>query len=255
MGVARLEYSFISSSYSTWLTGFYRQFDTETKQLYQMEPFWRVCQKCPDGYCCSQVSYAVQSGEGNPFIIEDWGRMLIYIRDVFSPEQKSKLIRAILANPKYCIFLSGGRCSIHPARPWSCRTHPYTVSFQSAPGLFPNGELALPSCAALAPLLGIKKDQLLVQPANVVERDPNRNLIKLKLKKHKPVWLVDATVYIREYQAKMPPTVRSPSEWQQLFSLAEEAGGEQGRILAQYVEAITELKPAGGKQARPDFSV
>lgn len=230
-------------SYSLWLEGFYSRFEAEAKKLYDTEPFWRVCRKCPDGHCCTRISYSAQNWEGDPFIIEDWVRMLTYVRDGFSPEQKSRLIRTTLSNAKNCIFVTEGRCSIHPARPWSCRTHPYTVSFHRDPGIFPIGELALPSCPALAPLLGIKKDQLLVQQARIIEKDPNNNLVKLKLKKHKPVWLIDATPYIREYQANVPPASRPVSEWQQLFSLAEEAGGEKGAILAKYVEAITALKP------------
>jgi len=50
-------------------------------------------------------------------------------------------------------------------------------------------------------------------------------------------------MYIREYQANIPPAARPESDWRQLFALAKEAGGEQGHILAGYVEATTELKP------------
>jgi hypothetical protein len=103
--------------------------------------------------------------------------------------------------------------------------------------------MELPSCPPLAASVGINKDQLYIQLANVIEKGPNSNLVRVKLKKHKPVWVIDATSYIREYQVNRPPAVRLESEWRQLFALAKEAGGRQGYVLAEYVEAITELKP------------
>jgi Fe-S-cluster containining protein len=221
---------------------FYNRFEAETKLLYKTEPFWRVCQKCPDGYCCSRLTYSVATSEGNPFLIEDWTRMLEYVRDKYSPVQKDKLIRNILSHSENCVFLVDGRCSLHSARPWSCRTHPYTVSFQPNSGLFPVGELALPSCPALAASFGLKKDQLLVQSTLVIDRDPDSHLVKVKLKKHKPVWLIDASAFIKAYEDKMPPADRPQAEWHALFSLAEEAGGEQGAVLARYVKKVTARK-------------
>ena len=226
-----------------WLKDIYGRFEAETKLLYQTEPFWKVCQKCPDGYCCSKGTYTVETSEGNPFLIEDWSQMLEYVRDKYSSTQKDKLIRNILSQSKNCIFLADAHCSLHPVRPWACRTHPYTVSFHPNKGLFPVGVLALPSCPTLAAFFGLKKDQLLVQSTSVIERHQNNHLVKIKLKKHKPVWLIDASSYIKELEDKMPPADRLPAEWQALFSLAEEAGGSQGTVLARYVEKVTERKP------------
>jgi hypothetical protein len=119
------------------------------------------------------------------------------------------------------------------------------VSFHANNGLFPVGKLALPSCAALAAsfgLKGLKKGHLLVQSILVIDRDPNNHLVKVKLKKHKPVWLIDASSYIRELEDSWPPADRPQAEWQALFSLAEQAGGAQGAVLASYVEKVTERK-------------
>ena len=227
-----------------WLENFYARFGEETRLLHEIEPFWRPCQKCPDGFCCSRLIYSVQNGgEGNPFIIEDWTRMLKYVQLAFTQANKTRLIRSILSNSNNCIFLVDGRCSIYPARPWSCRTHPYTVSFYPNPVLFPLSEIALPSCPALAGSFGIKKDQLWLQPLPAASRDPRRNLVKIKLKKNKPIWLIDASDYIQEYEKNAPSADRPDSEWLELFSLAKQAGGVQGDILAAYVETITERKP------------
>ena len=227
---------------TAWLEDFYARFEAETRLLYKTEPFWRLCQKCPDGHCCSRIIYSVKDWEGNPFIVEDWRRMLTYVRDFFSLGEKAGLIKTIFSNPEDCIFLAGGRCSIHPARPWSCRVHPYTVSFHPNRSLFPVGELELPSCPGLAPFFGLKNDQTFVQRALVTARDTNSNLVMLKLKKHKPVWLIDASAYFREYENNMPPANRPDSDWVDLFALAKQAGGEQGDILARYVEKVTARK-------------
>jgi Fe-S-cluster containining protein len=227
---------------AVWLDEFYNSFEAEARGLYKIEPFWRVCQSCPDGHCCSHMTYSVQSGVGNPFIVEDWERMLKYLRDVLSLDEKNKIIKKILSSSRECIFVSQGRCSIHPARPWSCRTHPYTVSFHPNSGIFPVGELALPSCPALASAFGLKIDQMLIQKAAIMEKRPGSNLVKIKLKKHKPVWMIDATTYIEDYVKHSPPADRSDSDWLKLFALAREVGGGQGELLAGYVEKVTERK-------------
>jgi len=74
---------------TTWLREFYRRFDVETKLLYDREPFWRVCQKCPDGYCCSRSSYVAANKTGNPFLVEDWWLMLEFVQEHFSVADKN----------------------------------------------------------------------------------------------------------------------------------------------------------------------
>ena len=236
-----------------WLGDYYARFEAETRKLHIKEPFWRICQKCPDGYCCSRATYSVQKGVGNPFLVEDWHRMLTFVKERYSAKDRDRLARAILSDPEECVFMVNRRCSIYPARPWSCRTHPYTVSFYPTPTLFPVGEIELPSCPSLAPYFGLKKDELWVQTAPVTSRDTNSNLVSLKLKKHKPLWVIDASTYIREYETNMPPADRPESDWVGLFAFAKEAGVEMGELLARYVENITARKPSGGKQKRPAF--
>ena len=227
-----------------WLEDFYNRFEAETRQLYKTEPFWRACHKCPDGYCCSQVIYSTQVSEGNPFLIEDWTRMLKYVRDVFSSADKARLAKAILSENKTCIFFDNRRCSIYPSRPWSCRTHPYTVSFHPNAGLFPYEEIALPSCPEFAASFGLKPGQLFVQRTSVITREEHSSLVKLKLKKHRPIWVLDASAYIKEYESHIPLGNRPVSDWLELFALAKEAGGgEQGEILSRHVEKITRRRP------------
>ena len=210
-----------------WLVDFYTRFEADTKLLYETEPLWHVCRKCPDADCCSKPIYSVGASLGNPFLLEDWTLMLEYVRDRYTSVQKDKLVRNVLSHSGDCIFLAGGRCGVHPARPWSCRTHPYTVSFHPNANLFPIAKLALPSCPALAGyfgLQGLKQGHLLVQSISEIERGPANHLVKVKLKKHKPVWLIDASSYIMELEVNMPPADRPLGEWEGLFSLAEQAG-------------------------------
>jgi Fe-S-cluster containining protein len=231
-----------TSESAAWLAGFYTRFEAETRLLHKTEPFWRACQRCPDGHCCYHLTYSVQSGVGNPFMIEDWQSMLMYVRDAFSRQEKNRLARNILSKSEQCIFLVDGRCSIYPARAWSCRTHPYTVSFHPNPELFPVAEIALPSCPALGANFGLKNGEILIQKAVITERAIDSNLVKLKLKKHKPLWLIDATAYLADYEKHTPPADRPVSDWLALFALARTAGGEHGDLLSRYVEKVTERK-------------
>ena len=119
------------------IPNYYERFQNEIKLLYELEPFWRTCLKCPDGYCCTQQTYKGKGYQGNPYLLEDWWLMLQFVRDNFLNEEKIQLIKNIRSNRKNCIFLFDKRCSIHSARPWTSRIHPYTVSFHTSPGLFP----------------------------------------------------------------------------------------------------------------------
>jgi Fe-S-cluster containining protein len=228
---------------AAWLDEFNRRFEQDVRKLHRKEPFWAVCQHCPDGYCCSKTIYATQQWSGNPYLIEDWSRMLVYVRDIFSNEDKARLGRNIASGSGQCIFTYRNRCSIYPVRPWSCRTHPYTVSFHADNDLFPSGEIALPSCPALCRPLGLKKDELMVSKAVITERDPDSSLVKLRIRKHKPVWVIDATEYVMQYEKNAPPPQKPDSEWMALFDLAQVAGSGCGDILSSYVQETTRLKP------------
>jgi Fe-S-cluster containining protein len=225
---------------ATWLREFYRRFDVETKLLYDREPFWRICQKCPDGYCCSRSSYVAVNRAGNPFLVEDWLLMLEFVQEHFSVADKKRLASNILSHRRDCIFLFGNRCSIHPARPWTSRIHPYTVSFYPNQDLFIVGEMAVPSCPALAPLFGLKKDQEYVQSLQIIASDEKSHLVQVKLKKHKPLWLIDASAYVKEYESHIHGEW-SDSDWKALWAFAREAGGEEGELLALYIEKVTRV--------------
>lgn len=218
-----------------WIKTFRNRFNKEIELLYSIEPFWHTCNQCSDGYCCSHKTFFVLQSQGNPFSAEEWWLQLEYVRDCFTQEQKKQLIHNILSHRQACIFLFGNRCSVHPARAWACRIHPYVISYHPASHLFPIGEIALPSCPALSTFFSIKQDALLVQRPHPLER--TCNLVKIKLRKRKPIWVIDATPYIAEYQQHIPSCYKkSNSDLEELLVLARQAGGKDGDILASYIE-------------------
>jgi Fe-S-cluster containining protein len=222
---------------SEWLKDFRKRFNDEVKLLYSAEPFWRACEKCADGYCCSHKIFPVQQSAGNPFSAEEWWLQMEYVLDHFSAEDKQQLVQNIISKRTACIFLFGNRCGVHSARTWACRVHPYVISYHPASNLFPVGELALPSCPALAASFGIKQDELVVQRPAPSAHHPAGSLVQVKLRKRKPLWVVDATPYVKELQKHVPLQKERPiSDWEELLKLARQAGGKDGEILASYIE-------------------
>ncbi len=219
-----------------WLRDFRRRFDREVRLLYEAEPFWRACEKCTSGYCCGHKIFPVIQSKGNPFSAEEWWLQLEYVRDHFSPAEKKQLVQNIVSKRPDCIFLFGNRCAVHPARTWACRVHPYVISYHAAPSLFPVGELALPSCPALAGAFDIKLDEQVTQRPAPIEHAARGSLVKVKLRKRKPLLLVDASDYVKEYQTHVPVRLERPiSDWEQVIAMARQAGGEDGDLLASYI--------------------
>ncbi|MCL2706805.1 MAG: YkgJ family cysteine cluster protein [Dehalococcoidia bacterium] len=221
-----------------WIKDFRQRFDKEIELLYAIEPFWNICNLCSDGYCCSHKTYLAMQSHGNPFSTEEWFLQLEYVRDSFTPEQQKQLLRNILSPRPACIFLFGNRCSVHPARAWACRVHPYVISYYPASNhLFPVGEIALPSCPAMTTSFDIKQGALVVQQPKPLERYTEGNLIKIKLRKRKPIWVIDATPYIAEYQQRVPRQLKRPlSDCEELLEIARQAGGKDEELLVRYIE-------------------
>jgi Fe-S-cluster containining protein len=237
-----------------WMRDFNRRFDEEVKQLYAREPFWQVCQKCPDGYCCGHIIFPVQKRPVNPFLAEDWWMKLEQARDNFSANDRKLLRSNILSKRKDCIWRFGNRCAIHAGRPWTCRFHPYTISFHPSQGRYPVGEVALPSCPGCASAFGIAVDETYIQKPAVIARDlQNPRLVQLKLKKRKPTWLIDASDYLAEYESRVKKKDQSPPEWQELLALAKEAGGAECEILPVYIEKVLGLQPLSNEPPPPRF--
>jgi Fe-S-cluster containining protein len=217
-----------------WLRDFRIRFDREVKTLYAAEQFWRACEKCASGYCCGHKIFPVSQSKGNPFSAEEWWLNLEYVRDHFTPAEKKQLLQNIASKRPDCIFLFGNRCAVHPARSWACRVHPYAISYHPAPALFPVGELALPSCPALAPSFDLKTDEFLTQKPAPIARHAQGSLVKVKLRKHKPLWIIDASPYVKEYQSHVPVRAERPiGDWEQVMEMARQAAGDD---LARYVE-------------------
>jgi len=224
-----------------WLRDFKERFDNDVRRLLDKEPLWSKCRNCPDGYCSGQDIYPVTMSRLNPFRLEEWWLQLEYVKDNFSEEDKKQLVRNILSKRPHCIFLFGNRCRVHPARAWACRVHPYTISFHDGQDYFPVGQLAIPSCPALAPAFGVMKDEIIVQHPNVLAQEPGTRLIQVKLKKRKPVWLLDATDYVKEFESRIPGEERPAEDWEDLLALAGEAGSKGGIALQMYLEKMQGL--------------
>jgi len=221
-----------------WIKDFRQRFSRDVELLYRVEPFWRTCNQCNSGYCCSHKTLFVLRSQGNPYDAEEWWLQLEYVRDYFTNAQKKQLIKNILSTRPACIFLFGTHCSVHPARAWACRIHPYTIIYRPATyHLFPANEIALPSCPSMATSFGIKQGSLVVQSPQPLERYAESNLVKIKLRKRKPIWVIDATLYMEEYQQHIPRQLkRSIGEMEELLILARQAGGKDEEILSSYVE-------------------
>jgi Fe-S-cluster containining protein len=221
---------------TSWLQSFYQKFDADVNHLGQLEPFWHACRKCPNGYCCGTNSYISLKSKNNPFLIEDWWLMLEYVRDNFSPQDKKQLARNIVSSRKACIFLFNNRCAVHPNRPWGSRIHPYAINFAENTIRFPVGEIALSSCPGMASAFGLKLGETLVQKPQVITTAEGGSLVLVKLRKHKPLWLIDVSKYILELQQFAAAKQTSSIHLQQLLDLAQEVGGDFGDLLKLYLE-------------------
>ncbi len=169
---------------------------------------------------------------------------LEHARDHFSAGDRKQLHNNIISKRLACIFLFGNRCAVHASRPWTCRFHPYAVSFYSGQGQYPVGEIALPSCPGCASSFGIGVDETFIQKPAILTRDAeNPHLIQVKLKKRKPTWLLDASEYVAEYEKQASLRDKTPPPWQELLALAKEAGGDECFVLPYYLEKVLQLKP------------
>jgi Fe-S-cluster containining protein len=243
---------------SDWLLSLYQRFNEDVKRLNQLEPFWQICNRCPDGHCCGTNSYVSLKSSGNPFLIEEWWLMLEFVRDRFSDKDKKQLALNIISNRAACIFLFKNRCSVHSIRPWGSRIHPYTINFYDKATSFPAGEIALPSCPSMAYAFGLKTNEMLVQRPQIIERADDGTLVRVKLKKHKPVWLIDASRYVMERENRAATRPASSLTRQQLLELAESAGGAYGGLLRIYLEMILGIRtnvrflPPDDQRSRPN---
>ncbi len=223
-----------------WYQGFCARFENEIKLLLKVEPFWGACHQCPDGYCCGRHILPLMIDNVNPFKSEEWRLILNYVRQNFSTKQRQILLQNINIAEKRreCIFLFDNRCSVHPARPWNCRLYPYTISFHSSSIFFLVGGLALPSCPTLAPAFGLKRGESFIQNPDVLSRHSSGKLVKCKLKKRKPLWLIDASKYFREYEANVFQCQETKTyDWAGLLELANEVWGKDGQIVFRYLRS------------------
>lgn len=186
------------SDIGKWLIDFFKRFDSEVQFLYKEEPLWKACYKCLSGHCCSKPVLPIMGAE--------WDLIRDFVKEQFSPKDKKRLLRKIESLSLECIYLVENRCSVYPVRPWICRLFPYTISFYSSPLTAQVGGIALPSCPTFAPVFGLKINELFFQYPKILTRHSSNRLVKCKLKKHRPLWLIDGTEYWREYEREMPKT-------------------------------------------------
>ena len=167
--------------------------------------------------------------------------MLEHVRTRFTSAEKKQLAKNIISQRPSCIFLFQNRCQVYASRPWGSRLHPYTINFAENGFAFPVGQIALPACPSLASAFGLKTDAELVQMPPVLER--TETMVLVKLHKHKPIWLLDISCYVREYAEHGAIRKISGEELGQLLELARLAGGEYGDLLRLYLEMVLGLRP------------
>ncbi|MCL2149768.1 MAG: YkgJ family cysteine cluster protein [Dehalococcoidia bacterium] len=223
-----------------WLQDFHRRFEIDVKELHRRESIWAACQKCPDGWCCGRNSYISLKRRSNPFIVDDWYLMLEHVRTRFTPAEKKQLAKNVISQRSACIFLFQNRCRVYASRPWGSRMHPYAINFAENIFAFPVGKIALPTCPSLATAFGLKTDEKLVQMPQVIDRA--EALVLVKLHKHKPIWLLDASCYVQEYTERGVGRKITGVELEQLLILARLAGGEYGELLRLYLEVALGLR-------------
>jgi len=185
-----------SGEVGQWLINFFKRFDSEIQFLYKEEPFWKSCYKCVDSHCCKKPTLPIMAAE--------WDLIRDFVQEQFLPKNKERLLQKIESPSLECIYLVGNHCSVYPVRPWICRLFPYTISFYSSPITTQVGGIALPSCPTFVQIFGLKVDELFFQYPKVLTRHRGNNLVQCKLKKHRPLWLIDGTEYWREYEREMP---------------------------------------------------
>lgn len=168
--------------------------------------------------------------------------MLEFVRDRFSDKDKKQLALNIISDRKACIFLFKNRCSIHTIRPWGSRIHPYSINYYDNTVSFPVGEIALPSCPSMASAFGLKTNETLVQRPQIIERVDDGALVRVKLKKRKPVWLIDVSKYVMEYEYRAANRTSSSSARDELLELAKSAGGDYGGLLKIYLEMVLGMR-------------
>ena len=178
----------------TWLHDFYRRYEEDTRALFATEPFWQTCGNCPDGDCCTSQTIPVMSPE--------WDNIVQYVRCNFSQRNKDRLLENIERSGQRCPYLFGRRCAIYPARPFTCRLYPYSISFrdyQDEKIKYESGTFFLPYCKALAEGFGNKiGGEIQVKP-EIIERKTEFHLVKLKLDQPCDLWVIDRSDYKREY--------------------------------------------------------
>jgi Fe-S-cluster containining protein len=171
----------------------YARFEIEVRRLHEMEPLWNACQDCQDGYCCKR--------ETVPVMKHEWERIVEFVKSNFSEGQKRRLQTNIEKGKPKCPFLMRERCAVYPARTWTCRIYPYTVSHQRVAH---NGEFIAPYCSAYAPLFGSREDCLDAFQYTVRERIENTNLIKIRINDQLEFWVIDITTYAVQFAALLP---------------------------------------------------
>jgi Fe-S-cluster containining protein len=179
-----------------WLRDFYQRFEGEIQLLYREEPFWKSCSKCSSNQCCRTTSHPIMTAE--------WDLVREFVREQLSPANREKISKRIERPGPDCIFLIGNRCSVYPVRPFVCRQYPYTVSFYSSHISANVGGITLPSCPTFASSFGLKVGAVFFQSVRVLDRHGSSHLVRCKLKRHRPLWLIDGTEYCREYERETP---------------------------------------------------
>ena len=78
------------------------------------------------GSCCelTDEEYDADYATMYPLYAVEYANIVDYVRSHFAPQKQRELLDVVDEHPRRCPFLtSEGGCSIHPARPLTCRTY------------------------------------------------------------------------------------------------------------------------------------
>lgn len=90
--------------------------ESTIQELYQMEPFWNICNPCQcKGHCCVGADVTIYERE--------WAEIERHIQAL--PYEDQDTLRLNIKHKRKCVFRANDKCLIHAVRPENCRFTPY----------------------------------------------------------------------------------------------------------------------------------
>jgi Fe-S-cluster containining protein len=171
----------------------YSEFEKEVQVLHLRETLWHPCTACPDCYCCRH--------ETVPVMTHEWERIVSFVKKEMPARQKRRLESQVDKGKPKCPFLMNERCSVYPARAWTCRIYPYTISnYRIAHA----SQFIAPYCRAYQTIFNAREGKLEAFPYEVLEKEEQCHLVKIRINSQQEFWVIDITEYAQEFHRLLP---------------------------------------------------